>query len=178
MVYHLRKKDDTGKMMIMSMRYTQIQLGIQEMFLNSDFDTYGERAFPTWITHIWEYISTRSLSIDINFDVVLPSQREGDRMIMDTLQNEFSESELQIINKVRISMKVLFLSDVVDVRGKSLLPEVYDCKIHRTTKLIWPKQVLLNKWKNVWKRACYKLQQWVSGNHLGLWKSFRFMEIF
>ena len=83
--YHIRANDDTGKLMITSMRYTQIQLGIRKMFLNTDFDIYGERSFPTWITHIWEYMSTRALEVDLNVRIVLPNQRKNDEMIMDVL---------------------------------------------------------------------------------------------
>ena len=79
----------------------------------------------------------------INIDIVLPNQRKGDKMVMDILQEELCPYELNIVNKVRIGMKILFISDVVDMQGKNTLPEVYECKLHRTLQLIWPKQVIL-----------------------------------
>ena len=161
---HLRKQDTTGHLLNICMQYTQLQLGVEMPFFSLDYDEYFHLCQPTWITHLWEYTSSRGLDVSLTDAIVLPKTSSSDRFIMDILieSSALSTSECAIANKVRIAMQILHLSDVVDGRGRRLLPEVRNAKICRKSTLTWPKQILLKRWMSIWHKACSILQRYVS----------------
>ena len=169
--FHLTILDKTGRLMLIQLQYLQMEIGISQPFLNSDYDTYAPLATPTWTKQIWEYLHKRDLQIDISRSYLLPKQRDNDMFIMDILFQFFTSTQLCILNKVRLHLKILFLSDICDIRGKILLPEVRNITIFRTSLLQWPYQPILPKWKKLWKEACQYLQHYLSGNPLGEWKT-------
>jgi len=167
---HLRKGDTTGNLLQMSMKYTQLHLGVQSPFFSLDYDEYEYLCQDrTWIQHLWEYTSSRGLEVAITDPIVFPSVFEKDTFIMDVLHesDEMTRLECQIANKVRLSLQILHLSDIVDGRGKRLLPDVRNGKIRRGSTLTWPRQVLLTKWMPTWQKACGVLQRYVSSHHIG-----------
>jgi len=44
-----------------------------------------------------------------------------------------------------------FLSDITTLNGKEILPEVYEGRLSRVSKLKWPKQSIPNGWWKLWK---------------------------
>ena len=82
---HVRRNDVTGKLMMMSMKYTRLELGIGKTFLNTSFDLYGYLATWTWLVHLWEFMSMGAIDIDISEAVVYHEQRKNDAFIMDVI---------------------------------------------------------------------------------------------
>lgn len=165
---HIRNDDTTGKLLNISLKYTQMQLGIDQPFLTTDYEEYSYLGQATWITHMWEYVSSRGIQVDLTEPGIIPMQRQNDAYIMNIVHNStLSKRECVIVNKVRIALQLLHLSDIVDGTGRRLLPDVRNAKIHRSSLLHWPKQVLLPKWMPVWYKACGILQRYVSGHCLG-----------
>ena len=169
-IMHTRNNDTTGKLLNISLRYTQLQLGIATPFFSVDYDDYSYLCDDTWLTHLWEYTSSRGLTIDLTDSGIIPIQRNNDKFIMDILHksSKMSRSECMIANKVRLALQILHLSDIVDGTGRKLLPDVRNGKLHRSSTLTWPRQILLPKWMPVWHKACGILQRYVSGNCLGV----------
>ena len=167
---HIRNEDTTGKLLNISLKYTQLQLGIATPLFLTDFDEYSYLCQSTWITHLWKYVSSSGLNIDLTDSGIVATQREYDDFIMDVLHNSpnFTKSEYIIANKARLALNILHLSDIVDGSGRRLLPDVRNCVIHRRSKLNWPHQIFLPKWKPIWQKACAVLQRYVSANPLGL----------
>jgi len=166
---HTRKGDNTGKLLDISLRYTQLRLGIATPFFKVEYDEYSYLCDDTWLTHLWEYTSSRGLTIDLTNPGLIPIQRQNDKFIMDILHKSPSmrPHECVIANKVRLALQILHLSDIVDGTGRKLLPDIRNGILHRTSKLNWPQQILLPKWMPIWHKACGVLQRYVSGNCLG-----------
>jgi len=79
---------------------------------------------------------------------------------------------LSAINKVRQSLNILTLTDMVDLRGKRLLRNIREGKKERKSKFLFTKQEPTQKWKKWWtQKACPILQKAVMKNPLGKWKS-------
>jgi len=161
---HMRQNDTTARLLQISLRHTQLQLGLGTNFLQMDYDEYSYlHSQETWLTHLWQYISSRGLQITLTDDITVSTPFESDAFIMDVLHSSNMTREEKIIaNKVRISLQILHLSDIVDGRGRRLLPDVRNGVIHRKSKLHWPKQILLRKWIPIWHKACGILQRYVT----------------
>ena len=72
-----------------------------------------------------------------------------------------------IVNKVRIALQILHLSDIVDGTGRRLLADVRNTKIHGSSLLHLMRQILLSKWMPLWHKSSRILQWYVSGQCLG-----------
>ena len=139
---HTHKGDNTGKLLNISLRYTQLQLGIATPFFKVDYDDYSYLCDKTWLTHLWEYTSSRGLTIDLTDPGLIPIQRQNDKFLMDILHKSSSISphECIIANKVRLALQILHLSDIVDGTGRKLLPDVRNGTLHRSSTLNWPRK--------------------------------------
>ena len=172
--YHLRQMDDNGMAILISLQYTQLSLGVSSMFMNLPYDKYAFLTTETWNTNLWEYLSRNELSIDLQQTIPIPKQREGDQFIMDILCNQFQQDDLIKINKIRISLQLLFLSDMVDVRGRHILPDIKNAISYRASSILFPRQTFSPTWLKLWKSACNVLNKYVSTNSLQQWHTMHF----
>ena len=168
--HHVYQMDYTGKMMVISLQHTQLELGKSESFLNLNYDHYKSLVTSTWSTHLWQYISERDLQIVITPSLTLQPQRANDEFLMDILEQQFHGDDLRTINKIRLHLQLLFLSDVVTISGKRLLPQLRQRKTYRKSNLQWPRQVWKRKWNPLWNKVCNFLQRYSSGIYLGKWQ--------
>ena len=122
--FHLTIFDKTGRLMLTQIQYLQLEIGIGAPFFNSDYSTFGAFATSTWIKNIWEYLQKRDLQLDLSCSFTFPLQRQNNIFMLDVLHQHFPIEDLLILNKVRLHLKVLFLSDICDIHGKSILPQI------------------------------------------------------
>ena len=167
--YHLRQMDDTGTEMLISLQYSQLSIGIQTSFYNLPHEEYSYLTDTTWCTHLWEYISSQCLSIDIFHPIRLNFQREHDVFIMDILKPLFNKTDLIKLNKIRISLKLLLLSDIADMRGRHILPDIRRGIQYRISNINFPHQTFDPTWIKLWSKACDKINNFISRNSLGDW---------
>ena len=170
--FHLQQMDYTGKLLFIQLQHTQMRLGIQNFFLNESYDSYGDFIENSWLKHLWKYINDRNLQIDIRPTVTQSFQREGDEFLMDILHPHFRKQHLLIINKIRIHMKLLLLSDVVTTKGTTILPNLHHRLTHRKSKLVWPRQCWMRGWSSLWEQACNVLKTYMMTKSLGEWRIF------
>ena len=166
---HIKRNDTTGKLLRISMQTTQLQVGTELPFYNLSYDTYSPLCTATWFTNLWSYFDSRLLSMDMAIGVTFQRQRENDRFIMDILTPHFSTDILTKLNRVRISLQVLTLADIVNNDGRKLLPGIANGSLQRSSSFQWPKQPLYTPWLKYWHQACVILKRYVSNNKLGQW---------
>ena len=91
---------------------------------------------------LWEKVSMFGLKVEVaDFNLKYP--REGDRFIMQMLiELEYSKDKLRILNRVRVSLQVLFLLDLLTASGQKINSEVmYQCPPAKTwSKMQWPNE--------------------------------------
>jgi len=78
---HLRKNDTTAHLLRISTKHTQLQLGISQPFLSTNYEEFSYLCQNTWVTHLWEYASSRGLDITLTDPIVLPKQCKTDEFI-------------------------------------------------------------------------------------------------
>ena len=166
---HIKRNDTTGKLLRISMQVSQLQSGCEKPFYNLSYESYSHLVTPTWFTSLWEYMDSRLINLDLALEIGFRRQRTNDKFIMDVLHDKFSHDDLDKINRTRISLKLLTLADVTDVKGIKFLHEIKSGINHRESKMKWPRQPLLRSWLPLWQQACSHLQREISKKPLGTW---------
>ena len=147
--------------------WTRLWLGLRKPFLHSQFDEYHHLTPSTWTSHLWQYLCFRQLMIDTTKAYSFLEQRENDAFIKDVLQNHFQPTDKKIINRYRLALQLLRVSDMVDIRGENVLPNIKIYVNNMRSKLLWPNQILPKKNRHLWKKACEIIQRYVSSHQHG-----------
>lgn len=169
LLMHMRREDTTGQMMFIALQYMQQSIGCEREFYDLDYTTYEQYLPPSWMKHLCEYIHSRGVSFELTKKIGFKPQRMHDQFLMDILTPHFTKSQLLHINKVRLHLKVLRLSDVTDVTGKYILPNIRRGINYRDSTYGWIRQPLVQKFLPLWSQACRKLQQSLDNRRLGRW---------
>lgn len=167
---HMKRNDSTGKLFKIALRYMQQSTGLSTPFYNKKFDSYGHLLPHSWLRQLFQYLDSRQVKIELTEDITLPQARRHDVSIMELLSKHFTKNQLCIINRYRIFLQVMFISEVTDINGKHLLPNIKEGKNFRDSKWTWPNQTCPKGHEKLWKRACHVLQTHLSTNRLGSWK--------
>ena len=125
--------------------------------------------------HMWEYNVNHKIDISVSHKELQPN-RDGDIPLMTLAQQLYSTtSELRSIQRVRMKLGVIHLSDVTSADGKKMNPDFYSIppsKIHRNN-YDWPiKHHITKEDKALWRRFLKKI--FCGGNdvlpqQLGAW---------
>ena len=169
---HLRRWDDTGKLITISMQKTQLECGTSKLFFQLDYDKWMKFVTPTWSTHLWEYCNLRAITLEIKKKIIYEKPREGDKFIMDVLASStlISDDELVKLNCVRQHLQLLTLADMVDLRGRKILQSIKHARLFRRSNFDFVKQAPSDAWLELWKtKACIILHRYVSKYPLGAW---------
>ena len=165
----MRREDTTGKMMYIALQYMQQSIGCEQEFYELDYDKYEHFLPHSWLKHLCEYTSSRGISFELTKKVGFKKQRKHDQFLMDIIKHYFTKTQLIQINKIRIHLKILRLSDITDVSGKYVLPNISRGVNHRRSTYGWINQPLVTKFLPLWKQACRKFQQALDTRRLGRW---------
>ena len=113
----------TGSFMQISYSLLLVELGISFQ-LQMEYGQYNHLVTHSWMKMLWEKMSMFGLTVT----TPLASDgfpREGDEFIMRViLQAGYNYDEVQHINRVRVSLQVLFMSDVLTASGNMIAPEI------------------------------------------------------
>ena len=151
---HHRRNDTTGKLIRASIRWTQLELGLEGQIFDRDHDKYKHYVTNTWCTHLWEYLWTCKSSVQEQNPWKYTQPRNNDFFIMDKIyKSTMSDEYKQIFNEVRLSMNVVTASDIVPLSsGSSILKPIYDGHNYRQSTWKWPNHIPFHKsWYKIWR---------------------------
>ena len=134
------------------MEQLQLELGAGQAFWALDFDTWGFLATPSWITSTWNDLDGTELSLRGPLAMIKPKQ-ENDRFIMDDLINSgnYDEDDLLIFQRIRMSLEITTLSDIVTSDGQQIVPGIMEgVKLNRDNKYDWPRMHPFQRHSNAW----------------------------
>ena len=169
---HVRRKDVTGKLMIMSLKYSQLECGSGNIILNMNFGKWEKLVTWTWVVSLWEYIDKGGITMDITEPIVYGKQRENDKYVMDIIVQSarLTMKEKIAINRVRQHFKVLLLSDIATFNGKRIAHRNTIEDVTKISKLNFcrqcPTQAMINIWR---KKAIPILSKYLTQQNLGQW---------
>ena len=151
---HYRRHDTTGRLIKISMRWTQLESGVSTPFYTHKHNKLAPLLTPTWMTHLWEYLSSCDAEFEeqTKWQYQLPMQ--NDFFLMDLILDSNIPMESKIIfNEIRIHLQLLTAADIVVIgSGTRILPNIYQGINFRKSSLAWPDtKPFPTKWLKVWK---------------------------
>ena len=157
-----------------SMEALQLEIGCLGCPLESNYDRYGLLATPCWMKSFWERLSHYDFKLHVRYPaLVLP--REGDAPIMQFLFHAgFSGKRLVQLNRCRIALRSMFVSDLTSADGRCFLaadPDRYGASGLRSTPYQFPREEPSVADWTVWYGAWRSLTTtgWILPRPLGRW---------
>ena len=132
----------------------QLWIGIELLFINQSYDDYQHLVPSGWTTNLWEYMSSQQILLDTTKQFTQSLQRTNDVFLMDIVNSHFSPQQATKLNRIRISPKLLTLSDVANIRRKVVLQNTKNLQNNRQSSLLWPLQPVSKKNRKLWIEAC------------------------
>jgi len=143
LIGHIRAQDKTGKLILIAHGALQILIGTSVNFLNMLFRQYQYFNCPTWLTTVWKFLDGLQITVDIAQGWLPLPPLGGDLNLMDYFSTKsFTIQALQSINRCRVYLQLLYLSDMASADGKRLIPQVFQGQrlVDRRSLLNWPEQ--------------------------------------
>ena len=173
-LHHIRKNDQTGKLIKISAKWTQLEIGTSLPFTHHCYEKMKPFITNTWLTHLWDYLDTCNIRLKfINDDGKNQGKRQNDFFLMDAIyEANISLEQKLAFNQVRLYLKVETASDiVVNNSGNTICPNIKNCINHRTSTRGWPNiQHIHNDWKDIWKTLLENIiEPKLSSRRLGKW---------
>ena len=95
-----------------------IHIGIGRNIFSLDYDLYGDLLPHTWVKNVWAFASKHDITLP-SPSSLLDLHRQGDVFLMEEFANAgFTMTDLKKLNRCRIYLRVVRLSDIVTNNGK------------------------------------------------------------
>jgi hypothetical protein len=103
----------------------QLLIGISTSFLNAPFAAYNSLADKTWFTSVWRFSDKLGITLSITNAWLPPAPQGQDVNLMEYFSSQnIHPSHLKSINRCRIYLQVLNLSDIVSADARTIIPQV------------------------------------------------------
>jgi len=176
---HINLGDKTGKLLLISLTYLQLLSGSKYPILHQPYKHYSLWIEHTWLTSFWAFLSKVQYKVVVSNQWVPTIQRCNDHSLMDQFQSlGYSAPQLGTLNRCRLYLQVLFLSDLTSADGTVIIPA---CKqghrlVNRVSDLNWliqdrPPPAAWTLWKQALAhfenkdRLIIPLRNWTSHSH-------------
>lgn len=164
----LKLRDETGDLMLIQISHLQLHIRAPTPFFSLPFDQYAKWIDHTWLTSVWMHMSQLNIVIEVQDHWVPIFAWASDTMIMDlALTFNLNSKQLQQINRCRLYLQLLMISDLTTANGKQILPSIvtgYYRDKQRCSSLQWPAQQCPSI--QDWTQWRFFLQHFSDGNKL------------
>jgi hypothetical protein len=140
---HLRAQDKTCKLILISHGYLQLIVGVPTNFLNVPYSAYHHWVCPSWLKSIWLFISKLNINIFMVKAWLPPKPVGNDLNQMEYFVSQrFSSQQLIGLNRCRLYLQLLSLSDMVSSNGTCIIGSILEGGklVDRRSNLVWPEQ--------------------------------------
>jgi hypothetical protein len=120
---HLQLRDETGQLILITISHLQLWVGSAKTFFALPYPHYALWIHHNWLMAIWKHTVQLQMQVEVEHHWLPKLLREHDLMLMDFFMTlNFSPSQLQLINRCRLFLQVLTLSDITSADGRTILP--------------------------------------------------------
>ena len=141
LIHHTSQRTLTGELYRATLEQLLINIGYGSDLFGAPYDELGDLMPYTWMTHLWEFLDNNG--IELRHDIVLPLLRQHDSFIMRrAVEAKFTFSKLDAINRCRLYLQVLTLSEIVTADGETITEKAWSGIRDSTIKspYRWPRQ--------------------------------------
>jgi hypothetical protein len=145
----------TGRFMRISYSLFYLELGLSFQPMQESYQKYSTLVTHLWMKMLWE----KNLMFDLHkvvADVPLQFPREGDQFLMQVLiKAGYRGDALRRLNRVQISLQVLFLSDVLTASGGKVSSDSLSLRPQGEawSNMRWPNEHPTNSDMQFWNHA-------------------------
>ena len=118
----------------------QLEIGCRGNPLQECYRSRGILATPSWITSVWERCHQMNLQFYLSYDIIRFPRENDIELITLFLQHGFSGMTLRQMNRCRLALKAIFLSDIVTAGGRQLEHWVRGDKLGRQSRLTFARE--------------------------------------
>lgn len=118
LIQHFGVPSVLGRKFRASLEALQLEVGVNTNPLNLDYSKYEMLATRCWFKSVWERMWYYSFTAHLELEPI-PFPREGDSL-MSTLFLERPTEVRIALNRCRIRLEMLFLSDIVTANGRQI----------------------------------------------------------
>jgi hypothetical protein len=113
---------ESGKLIIMSLKYSQIEVGVAEPLLEHP-SIHLPYLTPTWLTSVRQYLYQHTLTVTITDSLRVILRGQHDQCIMSSpLLAQYTTLQQIDINLARLHLQVITLSDMLSPDGINACP--------------------------------------------------------
>jgi hypothetical protein len=145
----------TGKLMQRLYSLLFVEVGLSFQPLQESYDCYGYLATHLWMKMLWEKLSKFDMKlIVVDFNQSYP--RKNNQFIMQVLiRLGYLDHTLRGLNWVRVSLQVLFMSDIHTASGNKINSNTLSCcpRGKAWLTLQWPDEQPTKSDFNLWRNT-------------------------
>lgn len=167
----------TGKSLRAGIQKHKVETGLGMSLFEQDIALLNKCVTETWFTHVWRFLQEKGIIL-VEKTANLQLQRMNDSFIIEIfLRAGYYGQTLALLNRCRMFMKVVTLSDISSGDGKRILGGYFsgECRNDRS-QYEWPPQAKPDRsiWE-LWQSAletCFSTNKngyLPADNHLGKW---------
>ena len=121
LIGHVRDNDEVGTMIRQEIELLQITAGVSKPIMHRESDSEWKHwVEPTWITAIKTFLTGINAGLHFTDEWLPACPRKGDAFIMDSVGKEVKEEIANQVNRCRIFLHCITLTDIATPDGKYL----------------------------------------------------------
>ena len=181
LMQHYHTSTNLSKKLDASLRYLQLQLGTPHNPFLLDYAAWGHLAPLSWVKMLWRTLHYFDIHLYMAYPSIAPP-RERDLVLMEIFESlDLSRETVLRLNRCRVSLESIFLSDITTADGKYLEDAVFHPGGRgRSSSFKFPREVPTredwDRWFDFWhsftatgNKLNVPLGNWINPTHR-IWK--------
>ena len=151
LMQHYHTSTNLSRKLDASLRYLQLQLGTPHNPFLLDYAVWGHLAPLSWVKMLWQTLHYFNIHLYMAYpSIALP--RERDQVLMEIFQSmDLSQETILSLNRCRVSLESIFLSDITTADGHYLEDFVFSPGGRdRSSSFCFPREVPMKANWNRW----------------------------
>ena len=185
MIAHLRKKDEIGRMLNISIDHLQLQAGVSWPVLSQPGHMTRKYVDQCYVSHTWEFLDSIKSHIRLEPDQWIRQQRVGDSFIMEYITHlpDIKPIELVHAQRCRLYLGVTTMADICTSNGQEICGWALNgddnprLPIYRFPRQAKPSPQVWTTWRTVLRRRYSTTRERKLDEPLGRWQKGRITQV-
>jgi hypothetical protein len=165
-----------GQKLKATLEALQVEIGCNGNPLSEQYNSHGILTTPSWIKSVWERSNQFNLEFILDYNRIHAPRKNDITIIELLLSNGVTGLELRKMNKCRLKLHAIFLSDITTASGRYLEEWVFGSRKGRQSRIKFhcedPNTNDWDLWDTFWVAwlnrngtVPHKLGHWINNQH-------------